>query len=221
MVLISLFEAFIMKMRVSRGSVPQTRNRKRPTAPESVKLKLVVRQSDSDDDVFLDILPPPDPEGLESHDELKDEVANFLREHFHYDESFVSVAILDESDNLADFAQRANYYGPYLYVLRNEVVLPKLNIVCCDDIQNAISNATDKNLIDSCVEKFTDLAEKRTLKMKREALRMAVIRTGKNGYAEARMPGKLTSSDVKRVYGSDGKPVRWPPARKKRLTSGR
>jgi len=210
-----------MKIRISRDSVVPKRKRERSTEPKKVRLKLVFRESDEDSDTTLDILPPPDPEGLESRDRKSKQVASFLRKHFHYYKPFVCVAVLEQSENLADFIQRANYYGPYVYVLHNNLVIPKLTIACCDDIQNAISNAIEKHQIGPCTEKFTDLVKARTVKMKRDALRKAVIRTDKDAYAEARMPGKLTRAYVKQAYGPDGKPVKWPSAPKKRLRSSR
>jgi hypothetical protein len=130
-------------------------------------------------------------EGYESgrlHGEPK-EVGVFLKMHgLPWKPRFVPVFIYDDSENPDPPGASVKAYG-HPFLLRNETVLADLELVCCDDIQNAVLNKRSPS-------DFTDLRH-----LSPDEIERALQNSRSNAarYAEARLHRRLSMEDVDRA----------------------
>jgi len=134
------------------------------------------------------------PEKLEGY--LSDEdhpeppaVGAFLRNNnLPWRSRYVPIFVYLDSDDLDPPGAAIGAYG-WPFLLRNESVLPDLELVCCDDIQNAVLHHRPPS-------DFTNLRTLSSIEEIEAALRSARARAER--YAEARLHRPLRLVDVER-----------------------
>jgi hypothetical protein len=117
------------------------------------------------------------------------EVGVFLKKNgLPWKPRFVPVFIYFDSDDPDPPGASVKAYG-HPFLLRNETVLADLELVCCDDIQNAVLNNRSPS-------DFTDLRHRPPQEIE-HALQNSRGKAAR--YAEARLHRRLTMGDVDRA----------------------
>lgn len=131
-------------------------------------------------------------------DGLLSTVERFCRKYrLPYSDTFTCVFVYGEAEDHAAAGAQLGY--GLAYRLNEDVVIPKLEIVCTADIQtaakNALANEGDPNRLNGYRRMFTDLHRLATGEEKYRALVNALERRA-GPYVEARMFQPLSAKDV-------------------------
>jgi len=134
---------------------------------------------------------PPWLDGYESgkHNPEPRIIGTFLTEHgFAWKRRYVPVFVYRDHDDVDQAGAAIKAFG-HPFLLRNETVLPDLELVCCEDIQNAVLNNRPLSY-------FTDL---RNLSPGQILRALSAARDRAERYAEARLHRPLRIRDVERA----------------------
>ena len=130
---------------------------------------------------------------------LAAQVEQFCKRHsLPYSRTFVCIFVYSESDDHNAPGGHLGYGLPYL--LKNDIVIPDIEIVCTKDIQNAVANARNHEdnaaAMKRYMKNFTDL---RAMDLnKKTAALIDALERREETYAEARILRRLRDEDVQR-----------------------
>jgi hypothetical protein len=135
--------------------------------------------------------------GHTSHDEMASTVERFCRLcRLPYSDIFTSIFVYGQSEDHNAAAAQLGYGTAYR--LNEEIVIPRLEIVCTGDIQtvasNALRNQQDRNKLNNYRNMFTDLRTFTNEEKYAALLRALERRAGP--YVETRMFGALSDEDI-------------------------